>query len=386
MGHDFAVERVAPEVAPLRDTPVTRPATPAVEAPAGVVARRPGHDAPSTRIRRATALPDDLKAGIESMSGISLDGVRVHRRSSRPAQLHAQAFTDGDDIHIGPGQEEHLAHEAWHVVQQAQGRVRPRVRMGDGVRVNDDVALEREADVMGARALARPPTEAANVVARRSRPAAVQLRWGQFGGRDRDAARLILQAIGRIDPFDYQLGGFLEELLHEGVTSAALQTAATQMVNDLTSVVRTRSLVNALQGGAGLPVAFAQEAVQACPLDNGTLDPLLALFAQLHQAGGAAPGVAVATVCSQLLTNGQATGPLVAAVQQVPDLLTTVARATAVIAFRQAGGTDADACLAAQFAGANDVVLVEMLTALPPLVALARVRRVGPGAQGRRAR
>ena len=201
-----------------------------------------------------------------------------------------------------------------------------------------------------------------------------------------NAARLILQAIGRIDPFDYQLGGFLEELLHEGVTSAALQTAATQMVNDLTSVVRTRSLVNALQGGAGLPVAFAQEAVQACPLDNGTLDPLLALFAQLHQAGGAAPGVGVGTVCSQLLTNGQATGPLVAAVQQVPDLLTTVARATAVIAFRQAGGTDADAapCRAIrrrQRRGAR------RNADCPPATRRARrVCRVGPGAQGRRAR
>jgi hypothetical protein len=25
------------------------------------------------------------------------------------------------DIHIGPGQEKHLAHEAWHTVQQKQG-------------------------------------------------------------------------------------------------------------------------------------------------------------------------------------------------------------------------------------------------------------------------
>jgi hypothetical protein len=39
------------------------------------------------------------------------------------------------------------------VVQQAQGRVRPTLQMQEGVPVNDDVGLEREADVMGAKAL-----------------------------------------------------------------------------------------------------------------------------------------------------------------------------------------------------------------------------------------
>lgn len=34
-------------------------------------------------------------------------------------------YSQGTDIHIGPGQEKHLPHEAWHVVQQKQGRVKP---------------------------------------------------------------------------------------------------------------------------------------------------------------------------------------------------------------------------------------------------------------------
>ncbi|MEM7041075.1 MAG: DUF4157 domain-containing protein [Bacteroidota bacterium] len=42
----------------------------------------------------------------------------------------AHAYDQGTDIHIGPGQEKHLPHEAWHVVQQKQGRVR-RIRMDD---------------------------------------------------------------------------------------------------------------------------------------------------------------------------------------------------------------------------------------------------------------
>lgn len=98
-----------------------------------------------------TGIPDALKAGVEALSGISLDGVNVHYNSPKPARLHALAFTQGSEIHVGPGQEQHLPHEAWHVVQQAQGRVRP-TTLAQGVALNEDVALEQEADVQGRRA------------------------------------------------------------------------------------------------------------------------------------------------------------------------------------------------------------------------------------------
>lgn len=104
------------------------------------------------QIDQQTGLPHRLKAGVESLSGVSLDHVQVHYNSSQPAQLNAHAFAQGHHIHIAPGQERHLPHEAWHVVQQAQGRVRPTVQMKAGVSVNDDPGLEREADVMGAKA------------------------------------------------------------------------------------------------------------------------------------------------------------------------------------------------------------------------------------------
>ncbi len=96
-------------------------------------------------------LPGDLKAGIETISGMSMDGVKVHRNSSKPAAVQAHAYAQGSDIHLGPGQEKHLPHEAWHIVQQAQGRVKPTMQMA-GVSINDDTGLEREADVMGAKA------------------------------------------------------------------------------------------------------------------------------------------------------------------------------------------------------------------------------------------
>ena len=107
-----------------------------------------------------TGLPDQLKGGIESLSGLSMDHVRVHYNSTQPAQLNALAYAQGSDIHLAPGQERHLPHEAWHVVQQAQGRVRPTMQMKDGVPVNDDPGLEREADVMGGRAaMLKPQTD-----------------------------------------------------------------------------------------------------------------------------------------------------------------------------------------------------------------------------------
>jgi Domain of unknown function (DUF4157) len=100
-----------------------------------------------------TGLPNQLKSGIESLSGMSMDHVKVHYNSSQPAQLNAHAYAQGSEIHVAPGQEKHLPHEAWHVVQQAQGRVKPTMQMKAGVPVNDDVGLETEADLMGAKAM-----------------------------------------------------------------------------------------------------------------------------------------------------------------------------------------------------------------------------------------
>lgn len=101
-----------------------------------------------------TGIPENLKTGIENLSATSLDDVKVHRNSDKPAQLQAHAYAQGTNIHLGPGQERHLPHEAWHVVQQKQGRVQPTMQMQSNVNINDDIGLEKEADLMGAKALA----------------------------------------------------------------------------------------------------------------------------------------------------------------------------------------------------------------------------------------
>ncbi len=102
---------------------------------------------------KRTGLPDNLKSGIENLSGYSMDDVKVHYNSNKPAQLQAHAFAQGNNIHLGTGQEKHLPHEAWHVVQQKQGRVKTTTQFKRGININDEPALEREADIMGEKAL-----------------------------------------------------------------------------------------------------------------------------------------------------------------------------------------------------------------------------------------
>ena len=109
------------------------------------------HIEPRQRKENSTSLPTSLKAGIEALSGVSMDDVQVHYHSSKPAQLQALAYTQGTEIHVGPEQEQHLAHEAWHVVQQKKGKVETTSQI-KGIHVNDDDALENEAEVMGHKA------------------------------------------------------------------------------------------------------------------------------------------------------------------------------------------------------------------------------------------
>ncbi len=120
-------------------------------------------DTPSSPLqKKSDGLPSELKSGVENLSGFTMDDVKVHRNSDEPAAMQAHAFAQGTDIHLGPGQEKYLPHEAWHVVQQKQGRVKPTVQQkpdsgipiaSDKVNINDDAGLEREADTMGKKAL-----------------------------------------------------------------------------------------------------------------------------------------------------------------------------------------------------------------------------------------
>jgi hypothetical protein len=145
----------SPQVSQLRALQDMANNSPQAKRTAQLQAMADNHSAQQQPIQKKennTGLPDNLKSGMENLSGISLDDVTVYRNSDKPAQLNAHAYAQGTDIHLGSGQEKHLPHEAWHVVQQKQGRVKPTMQMKGKVNVNDDAGLEKEADVMGAKA------------------------------------------------------------------------------------------------------------------------------------------------------------------------------------------------------------------------------------------
>ncbi|OJJ20220.1 hypothetical protein BKI52_17270 [marine bacterium AO1-C] len=95
----------------------------------------------------STSLPDPLKTNMEQLGGVDLSDVQVYHNSEKPLQLKAEAYAQGNEIHLSNGK--HLEHEAWHVVQQKQGRVTPTIQANNGVQINADPALEQEADEMG---------------------------------------------------------------------------------------------------------------------------------------------------------------------------------------------------------------------------------------------
>ena len=101
----------------------------------------------------SSSMQHNLRAGLEKLSGVDLSNIKVHQNSDKPQQVGALAYTQGNDIHIAPGQEKHLPHEGWHAVQQKQGRVEPTAQMKTGALVNDDGGLEKEADIMGSKAV-----------------------------------------------------------------------------------------------------------------------------------------------------------------------------------------------------------------------------------------
>lgn len=95
--------------------------------------------------RNNTGLSDSMKQALEQKTGFSADDVRVYRNSPLPARVGALAFSEGSDIHLGPGNDRFLNHELGHWVQKKMGRVSI-TKIENGIPINDDPALEQEAD------------------------------------------------------------------------------------------------------------------------------------------------------------------------------------------------------------------------------------------------
>jgi hypothetical protein len=143
------------------------------------------------------SLPGGLKTDIENRSGLSMDDVKVHYDSGKPAELQAAAYTQGTDIHLGPGQEKHLPHEAWHVVQQKQGLVKPTMQINNGVSINDDEHLEKEADLARSKTIENTEHFRGGATIEHAENQPVQL-MKLYHGTTKTAAEKITK--GKVDP------------------------------------------------------------------------------------------------------------------------------------------------------------------------------------------
>lgn len=185
-----------------------------------------------------TGLPDNLKSGVESLSGISMDDVKVHYNSDKPAQLNAHAYAQGSEIHLGSGQEKHLPHEAWHVIQQKKGRVRPTLQMKGSINVNDEPSLEQEADDMGQQALQRGAIDTGPVATIPS---------------DSGMVQMVNKEIGKITRIGGHPGGILDKMkVMDEIGSGNTFTWPTDTVNTyFNSQHYSGSVEKAMNWGAG---------------------------------------------------------------------------------------------------------------------------------------
>ena len=110
----------------------------------------------------ASGMPDETLNKMSSSFGTDFSDVNIHSDSKSATDAGALAYTQGNDIHFAPGQydpssqsgQELLGHELTHVQQQREGRVQANNEV-NGMPLNDDKGLEKEADDMGAKAAQR---------------------------------------------------------------------------------------------------------------------------------------------------------------------------------------------------------------------------------------
>lgn len=101
-------------------------------------------------------LPAQVLLMMSNAFGEDFSQVKVVPNSNEAKKAGALAFAQGMELHFAPGQFNPgsptglalIGHELTHVVQQRQGRVQANTEV-EGMPVNDDPALEAEADRMG---------------------------------------------------------------------------------------------------------------------------------------------------------------------------------------------------------------------------------------------
>lgn len=198
-----------------------------------------------------TGLPDQLKSGVESLSGFSMDDVKVHYNSPKPAQLQAHAYAQGTDIHLGAGQEKHLPHEAWHVVQQKQGRVNATAQLKEAVYVNDDTLLESEADHMGSKAMLMYQSSTANEAATSFVSNSTIQKYSVI-------QRAVWEHDGSKWNFVKGMGGHVSPLI-EGLAGQVYDDLRQAFYISVEERDATEGIINGLEGGGNIQNLFLAE-------------------------------------------------------------------------------------------------------------------------------
>ena len=101
------------------------------------------------------SLPSNVKNQMESNLQADFSSVKI-KESEKATQAGALAYTQGDEITFAPGKfqphnqdgQELLGHELTHVLQQRSMNI-PTTKQQKGLSINDDPALENQADQMG---------------------------------------------------------------------------------------------------------------------------------------------------------------------------------------------------------------------------------------------
>lgn len=102
---------------------------------------------------------ENVKQLTNGQVDLHASGAKVQETSQNDPRLKnvgARSLAAGGQALIGDKRDR--GHEIWHLAQQAQRRVQPTTTV-NGQAVNDNPALEKEADVMGAKVMQNKPKE-----------------------------------------------------------------------------------------------------------------------------------------------------------------------------------------------------------------------------------
>lgn len=354
-----------------------------------------------------TGFPDNLKAGVENISGISMDEVRVHYNSDKPAQVGALAYTQGNDIHVSPEQEKHLPHEAWHVVQQAQGRVRPTMQL-KGLNVNDDVGLEREADEMGSKSVnlyehvdtpkenkgqvgvslltQQKTTQTITQNLMTSQPILKKNKDGAItvcqrkNGLDSEEWGIARRLATKIDgQLDQELALILVPMVNNPYKEGEIQPAlgVAESSNDTRAFFTSVARGNAIVCNHIKELAPRIIIADATVCQDDTLGSLLDLSLLIQNNGGN-PLAVSGQVKMKLLAAGFDKFKITEAVIAIPALMTTIPLALALTHHISEGGSAEDAARAVAFEPHDEVILAQalktlrMLAVIPEMAELAQ--------------